>query len=88
MNATLELGKSEKILFQKKCFNNQNINEERQKMNENRLIEQQMRPLVPGQLIMFGKLDQNNGQSKSRLIVKRAASFDGNHIWKISFGAI
>lgn len=39
-------------------------------LNANHLIEKQMRSLVPGQLIMFGKLERSDGQSKNRLVVK------------------
>lgn len=70
LNATLELGKQEKIHYQKKCFNNPIINDQQQTLNENHLIEKQIRHLVPGQLIIFGKLDKNNGRSGNRLVVK------------------
>lgn len=70
LNATLELDKQRKILYQKKCFGNPIINGQRQTLNENHLIEKQIRHLVPGQLIIFGKLDKNNGQSENRLVVK------------------
>jgi hypothetical protein len=66
----LELDKQQKILYQKKCFSNPIINVQQQTLNENHLIEKQIRHLVPGQLIIFGKLDKNNGQSENRLVVK------------------
>lgn len=66
LNATLELGKDEKILYQKKCY----TNDQGQMLNVNHLIEKQMRNLVPGQLIMFGRVEASNGQSKNRLVVK------------------
>lgn len=65
LNATLALGKSDKILFQRKCFGNAAINNESQIINENHLIENQIRQIVPGQLIIFAKLDHAN-----RLTVK------------------
>lgn len=81
LNATLELDKQRKILYQKKCFNNPNINgQQQQTLNENHLIEKQIRHLVPGQLIIFGKLDKNNGRSENHLIVKTS----GIIRWKAS----
>lgn len=70
LNATLELGKQEEMLFRKKCFNNPTVNDRQQTLNVNHLIEKQVRHLVPGQLIIFGKLDKNNGQSENRLVIK------------------
>lgn len=41
-----------------------------QPMNDNHLIEKQLRHLVPGQLIIFGKLDKYKAKSKNHLMVK------------------
>ncbi|CAO1390490.1 unnamed protein product [Diamesa hyperborea] len=70
LNATLELEKQQKILYKRKCFNNHNINMQGQPMNDNHLIEKQLRHLVPGQLIIFGKLDKYKAKSKNHLMVK------------------
>ena len=70
LNATLELDKQQKILYQKKCYGSSIINDQQQTLNENHLIEKQIRHLVPGQLIIFGKLDKSNGRSENRLVVK------------------
>jgi hypothetical protein len=86
LNATLELEKDEKIRYQKKCFNNPKINDHGQMLNENHLIEKQIRNLVPGQLIMFGRLETSDGQSKNHLVVKtsgivRWTSHVENFVW-------
>ncbi|CRL02396.1 CLUMA_CG015399, isoform A [Clunio marinus] len=86
LNATLVLGQSDKIQYQKKCYSNQSINEQLQILNENHLIERQIRTVVPGQLILFGKLDQKNGQSRQRLVAKTSGivrwnSHLENFIW-------
>lgn len=39
-------------------------------MNDNHLIEKQLRHLVPGQLIIFAKLDKYKSNSKNHLMVK------------------
>lgn len=79
LNATLELDKEEKIAYQKKCFSNPQINKQGQMLNENHLIEQQIRYLLPGQLIIFGKLDNNNnnGRSKNHFVVKTSGIVRG-----------
>lgn len=57
-------------MYQKKCYSSRKINDQGQALNENHLIEKRIRNLVPGQLIIFGKLDKNNGQSNNRFVVK------------------
>lgn len=86
LNATLELDREHKILYRKKCFNNPEINDQGEMLDENHLIEKQVRYLLPGQLIIFGKLDNNNGQSRNRFVVKTSAmirwsSHVENFIW-------
>lgn len=74
----MELDKAEKVMYQKKCYGSRKINDQGQALNENHLIEKQIRNLVPGQLIIFGRLDKNNGQSNNRFVVKT----DGMIRWK------
>lgn len=73
LNATLELDKEQKILYHKKCFNNPEINDQGRMLDENHLIEKQVRYLLPDQLIVFGRLDNSNGQSRNRFVVKTSA---------------
>lgn len=78
LNATLKLDTNRKHLYQKKCFDNAKINSEGQTLNEKHLIEKQMRKFVPGQLIIFGQLDEQEEQSKIRF----AAETSGIVQWK------
>lgn len=71
LNATLELEHQQRILYQRKCYGNSEINNQGRRLNENHLIEKQIRALVPGQLIIFAKLDKSNFRTtRNRLIVK------------------
>lgn len=70
LNATLELEQQHKVLYQRKCYANEKINIEGQRLNENHLIEKQIHHLAPGQLIIFGKLDKRNSRARNRLIIK------------------
>jgi hypothetical protein len=67
------LGKTDIITFQRKCFGNLSVNKQNQTMNENFLIEMQMRKIVPGKLIVFAKQDKHN-----RLAIKTNGIFPWN----------
>lgn len=70
LNATLELEQQQKVLYQRKCYANEKINNQGQRLNENHLIEKQIHHLAPGHLIIFGKLDKTNSPTRNRLIIK------------------
>lgn len=86
LNATLELEQQQKVLYQRKCYANEKINNQGQRLNENHLIEQQIHRLAPGQLIIFGKLDKSSSPTRNRLIIKtngivRWHSHVENFVW-------
>ncbi|KAG5681917.1 hypothetical protein PVAND_011321 [Polypedilum vanderplanki] len=70
LNATLELENQQRELYQQKCYSNSKFNIQGQLLNENHLIEKQIRKLLPGQLLIFAKLDTSNFSQRNRLIVK------------------
>lgn len=81
LNATLELERQQRTLYQQKCYNNPKINNQGRRLNENHLIEKQMRYLVPGHLIIFATLGKSNSASKSRIIIVKT---NGIVRWKPS----
>jgi len=63
------LSRQHRILYQRKCYGNSEINNQGQRLNENHLIEKQIRSVVPGLLIIFAKMDKSSS-TRNRLIVK------------------
>lgn len=74
------MSKEQKTAFKRRCFNNDAINVNNILFNENHLVEQQLRRLVPGQLVIFATLDKNTLVVKADQIRKWDLSIE-DFLW-------